>query len=232
MIMINNNAAEISSSPGEILHFSDKYYVSGRKQTFFWPINFLGSPIARMFHNCYWLSSSTVGESVKLMGPSKTGQFRQIQIYSGEAVYINPEFFAGVILQGGKFTTILNRFFNPHCWILGKPLPVIVRGPAILLVYSEQGIEEVASSSRQEFSPGQIISFDATKKFKSKPIDVPNHLYSILNNIVSTQCNWEFEQETKIYYTPVNVGKNSWLTPVAKLILHMAIFATALYFSL
>jgi len=216
------NEATFPLSKGETVYFSSRYLRGSEFGVPSIPPCPLGSPIGRIIHGCYWMAkytSTADGESVKLTGPSVVGQFRTVEIREGQSYFINCEHIAGFTLSGrGRLHTILIGIISPTMWSLGYPLPVIVDGPAHIIMYGE-GLLNAQISAGVEYIPSQVVAFDATKSFAARALRPDDGIVSHLANAIGNKLRWEFLETTDAYLLPVNrPGKHA-----SRLFLHFLI---------
>ncbi|MCK6487159.1 MAG: hypothetical protein L6R48_02255 [Planctomycetes bacterium] len=221
----DGNQIEAVLAPGEVLHFTLRYLRGRRFGLNLLPPCPLGSPLARLWHGCYWLGRVAAGEgtSVRLAGPSVTGRFVAVPVPAGEACWVDCRRLAGFVLApGGFLRTRLAGLLSPTLWLLGHPLPVLVHGPATVLLHGE-GLRSAAGG---EFLPEQVAAFPAASPFAARALAPDHGWISQLANAFGTRARWVFPADTAVVMEPVNRPHGGGWRLVLHLLLHLACWAT------
>lgn len=214
------NQIDLVLAPGETLHFALRFLRGRRFGIALVPPCPLGSPLARLWHGCYWLGRVAAGEgvSVRLGGPTVTGCFQAVEVPAGGAQWIDCRRLAGFVLApGGVLRTRLRGLLSPSLWLLGHPLPVLVHGPATVLLHGE-GLRRATGG---EFPPEQVASFPADQPCAVRALAPDAGIASQLANALGTQVRWVFPASTAVVIEPLNRPPGGGWRLALHLLLHL-----------
>ena len=235
------NSADVTLAEGEILHFAPAFLRGRSFGARGFPICPFGSPLTRLWHGRYWLysyRSGSDGETIALAGHSVTGRFQSVDIAPGERWFVHGAYLAGFLLRpGGAVRTDVMGLLSPTLWILGHPLPMMVHGPATVLLYGQcltrktrmpgNSSDSDASEQHFEFLPSQVAACSGRNRFRAQPLNPDHHLLGHVINAVQAQVRWEFLGNADVVVEPLNVVSRSRLWLFVHVIIHLGIWIVA-----
>jgi len=227
-----SNEADLVLEPGEELHYAGKFLRGRYFGLRALPPCPLGSPLARIWHGCYWLNSCRAGEaprSVRLTGPTVIGRFQAVRLEAGQRAFINASLLAAFSFgPGGNLRTALRQLVSPTMWSLGHPLPMLASGPGTVLVYGE-GLCAVEVVAGGEYIPNQVAAFDAQTAFTTRALSPDSGVLSHAANAIGRESRWVFSEATRVFLVPVNRPEAHITRLFKHLVIHGAVLILFLW---
>jgi hypothetical protein len=197
------NQALVTLERNDSVWFRPAYLQSRRLGRRLIPPWMSASPIARLLHQCYWLASlnGSKGENaqslVAFSGPSATGRFFCLKLAENEKYSVCLGHLAAVIIENDRpaskpMTTHIKGHFSLSCWLIGRPLPVIFKGPARVLLYGEN--LSPVTLERTEHLVQQVVAFDARRPFNVVPTETDGGLWSEFTNGLTLDSRLSVDQ--------------------------------------
>ena len=228
------NQAELNLDPGDVAFFPLRFLRGRDFGLTVIPPCPAGSPLARIVHGCYWLArlrADGEGRKVTLLGPEVVGRFVGIQVNPGESYLVDCEFLAALALkQGGEIQTKVGQLFSPTMWAIGHPLPVIVHGPAHIVLYGE-GLRREEAACDSEYIPAQLAALDARVPFEAMALNPDNGLLSHLVNALGSRSRCRLLKAGTAVVAPINHDRRSALRLATSFATH-AFFALLFFYLL
>ncbi len=224
------NVAMIHLDPGERLYFRLSLLRTRHADFTPAPPFPFESPIARIFHGCYWLATyeSASPETLVLMGPQLPGTFASFKVEAGHVYYVDTRYLAAVVREpGSRFETLIGKLFSIRMWfLLRMPLPVVVQGPAHIVLYgpSLRRLSPLTSAGCPaevvDLLPSQIAAFDASMRFTVTALKPGSRLLGHFYNATAGQIRWTFELTGELFVEDLHRGHRHLASVALRLLIH------------